>query len=271
MNTEKVRLTKEKETLLITLYSRALHSRSADPVLSDPWAEQAVERIDYDFASIKLTRLHPLTVAIRARQFDIFTQDWIAENPASTVLHLGCGLDSRVYRVDPPPTVRWFDVDYPEVIDLRRKLYPARTSYQMIASSLLEAGWLDEIPGDLPAMIVAEGVMMYLPADQGGPLLGRLAAHFPSGRMGFDALSRAGVRMAAADRSVSATGARFGWGLDDPQEVRQYAPQMELIAELTTPRLPAWERLPLAMRGLVQVMELFPKLRRMNRVLLYRF
>jgi hypothetical protein len=30
-------------------------------------------------------------------------------NPVATVLHLGCGLDSRVFRIDPPPTVRWFD------------------------------------------------------------------------------------------------------------------------------------------------------------------
>ena len=33
MATDKVRLSKEKETMLITLYSRALHSRNANPVL----------------------------------------------------------------------------------------------------------------------------------------------------------------------------------------------------------------------------------------------
>ncbi len=55
-------------------------------------------------------------------------------------------------------------------IDLHRQLYPDRARYQMIASSLLEKDWLDEIPGVLPAMIAAEGVMMYLPVDEGGPL-----------------------------------------------------------------------------------------------------
>ncbi len=268
---EKISLTKEKETLLISLYSRALHSRTADPVLRDPWAQEAVEHIDYDFASLKITKLHPLTIAIRAKQFDLFTNDWIAGHPASTVLHLGCGLDSRVYRVDPPATIRWFDVDFPEVIELRRQLYPDRPNYQMISSSLLEEAWLNEVPGDQPAMIVAEGVLMYLPAETGGPLLGRLTNHFPGGRFGFDALSKRGVRMAGADRSVATTGAKFGWGLDDPDEVRQFAPKMELLAELSTPQLPAWERLPLAMRVLVQGMDWFPSLRRMNRVLLYSF
>jgi O-methyltransferase involved in polyketide biosynthesis len=271
VTTEKVRLTKEKETMLITLYSRALHSRSANPVLRDPWAEQAVDHVDYDFASIKLSRIEPLAIAIRAKQFDVWTREWIADNPQSTVLHLGCGLDSRVFRVDPPSMVRWFDVDFPEVIGLRRQLYPERPGYHMVGSSLLEHGWLEEIPGDRPAMVVAEGVMMYLPASEAGPLLARLADHFPRGRMAFDAMSTAGVRLAGADKAVSATGAKFGWGLDDPGDVKKFAPRMELIVEASTPQLPDHARLPIVMRALVRAMEPFPKLRRLNRLLLYRF
>jgi O-methyltransferase involved in polyketide biosynthesis len=244
---------------------------AARPRCSVPWAERAVDLVDYDFASIKFPKIEPLAIAIRAKQFDVWTCGWIADNPESTVLHLGCGLDSRVFRVDPPSTVRWFDIDYPEVIDLRRQLYPERPGYCMLGSSLLEPGWLEGIPDDLPAMVVAEGVMMYLPASGAGPLLARLADHFPSGRMAFDALSTAGTRMAGADRAVSATGAEFGWGLDDPDDVKKFAPKMELIAELSSSQLPGHERLPLVMRALVRVMEPFPKLRRLNRLLLYRF
>jgi O-methyltransferase involved in polyketide biosynthesis len=267
----KVHLTKEKETLLITLYSRALHTGTDNPVLSDPWAQNAVDQIDYDFSAIKLSKVEPLTVAIRSKLFDMWVSEWIAGTPKSIVLHLGCGLDSRVFRVDPPSTVQWFDVDYPEVISLRRQLYPERSSYTMVASSLLEQDWLNEIPGDLPAMVVAEGVMMYLPASEVGLLLARLTDHFPSGRIAFDALSRRGARMAGADKAVSATGAKFGWGLDDPNDVKQFAPRMELIAELSTPRLPFHERLPLVLQIITWAMEPFPMLRRLNRLLLYRF
>jgi len=49
------------------------------------------------------------------------------------MLHLGCGIDSRVYRFDPPVSVRWFDVDYPEVFELRKCLYPERKENQMAA------------------------------------------------------------------------------------------------------------------------------------------
>ena len=271
MQSEKVHFTKEKETMLISLYARALHSRSENPVLRDPWAEQAVDHVDYDFNSIKLSKIEPLSIAIRAKQFDIWVSEWITDNPQSTVLYLGCGLDSRAFRVDPPSTVSWFDIDYPEVIDLRRQLYPEHPGYRMVGSSLLEPGWLDEIPGDLPAMILAEGVLMYLPSNGVGPLLARLANHFPGGRMAFDALSTTGARIAGADKAVRATGARFGWGLDDPNDVRKFAPQMELIVEVSTSQLPGYERLPLVMRALVRVMEPFPTLRRLNRLLLYGF
>jgi len=89
--------------MLISLYARALHSRSENPVLRDPWAEQAVDHVDYDFDSIKLPKIEPLAIAVRAKQFDVWVCEWIADHPESTVLHLGCGLDSRVFRVAPPP------------------------------------------------------------------------------------------------------------------------------------------------------------------------
>ncbi len=83
--------------------------------------------------------------------------------------------------------------------------------------------------------------------------------------MGFDALSSAGARAGGANRSVKATGARFGWGVDNPNDVKQFAPKMELLAEQSKSQMPDWRRLPTALQVLVQVMELFPKLRRMNR------
>jgi O-methyltransferase involved in polyketide biosynthesis len=119
VQTEKVHLTKEKETMLLALYSRAMESRSKDPLLRDTMAEEAVERIDYDFERTKPSRVESLQVVLRSLQLDRWTSEFLAEHTDATVLQLGCGLDSRVYRIDPPPGVRWFDVDYPDIIELR--------------------------------------------------------------------------------------------------------------------------------------------------------
>jgi O-methyltransferase involved in polyketide biosynthesis len=64
--------------------------------------------------------------------------------------------------VAPPAGVRWFDVDRPEVIALRRKLYSESETYQMVGSSVTDPGWLDHLPAGGPVLIVAEGLLMYL-------------------------------------------------------------------------------------------------------------
>src|SRR5512138_1841381 len=142
MTTDKIHFTKEKETMLMTLNSRAIQSRWKNPILRDPWAEEAMRHIDYDIgkqltgvASWSMWKdIGPSIVATRAATFDLLTNRYLAEHPDATVLHVGCGMDSRVFRVDPPASVEWFDVDYPDVIDLRRQLFPDRGAYHLIGT-----------------------------------------------------------------------------------------------------------------------------------------
>jgi O-methyltransferase involved in polyketide biosynthesis len=271
MQSEKVHLTKEKETMLITLYGRALQSRSKHPILRDTWAEEAVRRVDYDFAKLKVGQRAALLFACRAIQLDLWTTTFLAAHPDATVLHLGCGLDSRVYRIAPLASVRWFDLDYPEVIALRRRLYSERTGYRMIGSSLADLSWLDEVPGERPAMIVAEGVTMYLTEEIIKALLRALTDHFPGGQLAFDAHTPQLVRwLRKTGARVRGTGATFGWGIDDPEDMKQLEPRLELITELRAHSLAAYSKLPWTMRALVRMMDTIPALRVM-RCLLYRF
>jgi O-methyltransferase involved in polyketide biosynthesis len=149
MAAEKVRLTREKETYLATLYGKALDAAADNPILADRFAADAVARIDYNFAQLELPNGGAVTLPLGARHFDAWTRAFLAANPDATVLHLGCGLDTRVYRIDPPPAVRWFDVDMPEVIALRQQLYPQRAGYQRIGSSITGPAWLDSVAAGL--------------------------------------------------------------------------------------------------------------------------
>jgi O-methyltransferase involved in polyketide biosynthesis len=271
MQAEKVHLTKEKETMLLALYSRARESRKEAPLLRDTMAEEAIERIDYDFGRTKPSYVESLQVVLRSLQLDRWTAEFLAEHPDATVLQLGCGLDSRVYRIDPPPGVRWFDVDYPEVIEPRRKLYPERAGYRMIGSSVTDPGWLDEVPGDRPAWIVAEGLTYYLSESDVKTLLNRLTGHFPTGQMAFDAVSSLGAKLAKNNAKIQATGATIGWWMDDPRDIKLLDPKLELVTELRPREAHRYDRLPGSFRALLRVMDLFPSLCRLNRLLRYRF
>ena len=195
MAVEKVRLPNESETYLPTLYGKALDSRAAHPILGDTFADDVVQHIDFDFEKLHLAQGGAITLPMRAKHLDGWTREFLAANPRATVLHLGCGLDSRVFRLDPPPSVRWYDVDLPEVIALREQLYPARHDYALLATSVTDLRWLDEIPADRPVLVVAEGVVMYLPEPDALALFARITEQFPSGQFIFDAYSRLTVRV----------------------------------------------------------------------------
>jgi O-methyltransferase involved in polyketide biosynthesis len=112
-----VRFTEDQSTNLATLYGRALDARAERPVLGDPTAEDAVRRIDYDFGKFKVSKSDAFGIACRGKVFDDVVSDFVAAHDECTVLHLGAGMDSRVFRLDPPPTVRWFDVGFAELAE----------------------------------------------------------------------------------------------------------------------------------------------------------
>ncbi len=270
MDTEKVTFTAERETTLLTLYGKALQSASDDPILPDPWAEEAIRRIDYDFDKLKVREYESRIMAIRSREFDVLVSRLLCNQPESVVLQLGSGMDSRVFRVEPPETAVWFDLDYPEVIELRRRLLPERTGYTMIGAAVEDAGWLDQVPSDRPAIVVAEGLMMYLTESIVRDLLNRLIDHFPGGTIAFDAWSQLSLRNAQR-RGIKGTGATFGWAIDDPLSIKDLDDRLELVDEIGARRLDAYDKMPLWSRAIVRLSDPVTSLRRANRILVYRF
>lgn len=211
-------------TNLCTLYLRAYESRAEHTILHDHFAAEALDRIEYDFDAMERKlrpRANQFLVALRAKQLDDWAGEFLARNPDSTVLHLGCGLDSRAFRLEPPPGVRWFDVDFPEVIDRRRELYPEHDGYRTIGSSVTDAAWLADIPSDRPALIIAEGVLMYLTEAETRQLLRRLTDHVASGELIFDGLS---PLMARASKL-------FRWGIRDARQIERWNPRLHFVAE----------------------------------------
>jgi methyltransferase (TIGR00027 family) len=277
MTTDKIHFTKEKETMLMTLSGRALQSQWRKPILRDPWAEEAMRHIDYDMSktlkgvsSWSMWRdIGPTIIATRAATFDNLTTRFLADHPDAIVLQVGCGMDSRAFRVNPPASVQWFDVDYPDVIDLRRQLFPERDAYHLIGAPLEDLRWLDELPRDRPGLLIAEGVLHYLSEAEVKALLNAVVAHFPSGQMIFDICNSMIVKRAGSN--VGGTGATYKWGLDDPQDIQQLEPKLELIKEFRPSELAAFDRFPLWLRVLFRAMEVSPALRRMERMVVYRY
>ena len=216
-------------TNLVTLYLRAYESRSRRPILGDHIAAEAVDRIDYDFKRIHRTSLpasNQYLVALRAKQLDDWCAAFLAHHADAVVLHLGCGLDGRGFRLAPPPSVLWFDLDQPGVVELRRRLYDDTDSYRMIGSSVTDPQWLDHIPTGRPTLVVAEGLLMYLQESEVRQLLERLTDRFDSGELLFDTLSALAPRL-----SKVLTRGIITWGIRDARDIETWNPRLRFLEQ----------------------------------------
>lgn len=268
---EPIELTRERETLLITLYGKAEESRLSDSLLQDHFAAGVMERLDYDFPKLRVTRDGMISVAIRSKTLDDWTRDFLQRYPQATVLHLGCGLDSRILRVNPSSDVAWFEVDFPDVIALRERVIAKRPGCRSIGASILDVDWLATTPRDRPTLVVAEGVLPYLPASAVPELFRQITAHCEQGEIAFDAYSSLGVRTLNWLPSIQATGARLRWGLGDPRSLELEVPRLTFVAEETRLDPDQMTRISWPMRTLANLIHLAPPLRRFGRLLRYRF
>ncbi|GHO46056.1 putative polyketide synthase protein [Ktedonospora formicarum] len=263
MKTFNVPFTGVQETLLLTLATRAMDNRSKRPILGDKKAEEIAQQLDYDFQKLKIPQKESFGGAIRARMLDDCTAEYLADHPDATVLDLGCGLDSRRERVKPPKSVRWFDIDYPDVIEMRRHFYTEDAGYQMIGASLTSPHCLDAIPTDYPAIIVADGLLPFLTENEITQLFRRLTAHFPGGQLAFNGYTKLASRLIVSHPSIKAIGMKpANPGFDDPHEPERWDPLLKLIGTSSIVGSPYVARTPWAYRATCRLMYSLPALRK---------
>lgn len=256
--------------MLATLYAKALDADAPHSILHDRYARAAVDRIDYDWSRTTVTPGRAPSVAIRSAHFDHWVRQFLAVHPRCTVLHLGCGLDARVFRLDPGPDVQWYDVDHPEVIALRAQVYPERGHTYAVAASVTDPGWLTAVPADLPVLMIGEGLTMYLTRADGLALLRRIVTKFPSGELQFDAFNRTGIRATFANSVVKRSGSRLSWAID-PQDITAAVPGTRLLAAVSVFRADTFRLVPLGYRVLGAALARVPALRGMQTFQRYAF
>ena len=267
--TPKVHLTEEKSTLFITLHAKASDYRSKKSILNDRKADEIVRSIDYDFDKVKAYGFGSV-LAVRAKQMDEWIKDFLQSNSNAIVLNLGCGLDTRVTRINPPSTVTWFDVDYPEVIELRKNFYTNSERYKMIESSHTASGWLEKIPNDEPAIIIAEGVLEYITEEDVKKIINRLTEHFSGGQIIFDVMSSYAVN-SGKENLKKTMGAEHKWGVDDIGDVDKMDDKLKRISTLPLSKSKFMKEIPVIFKVVFGLMNLIPRFKNMIHVLRYDF
>ncbi|MGW6536917.1 class I SAM-dependent methyltransferase [Streptomyces sp. NPDC055051] len=217
MTKESVGLGTVQETLLIPLYGRALDARARRPVLGDSEARRMVDRIDYDFAKFRGPSLGGSV--LRTAIFDGWVRRFLAEHPDGTVVELGAGLTTRSRRLD-NGRARWFDLDLPDTVELRRRLLPDAERTETLAASVLDTDWFERVAAaGGPYFFVSEAVLLYLGEDEVRGVVAALGRRFPGSALAFD--TGGGTMMRHQDRNpvFKAVDARMTWTCDDPKSL----------------------------------------------------
>ena len=240
-----------QETLLIPLLARARETENPRGLLRDPRAADIVSSLDYDFAKWEGGRSLKGAM-LRARMFDRYVESFLETHPQSTVVEVGCGLDTRFDRVD-NGRLRWFDLDLPDTIALRRRFFDDEARRTMIAASVLETDWMARVKATGgPWMFVAEAVLIYLDAADARRAIVGLTEHFPGARIAFDTTATGMVE--SQDRHDAMRHlpreSWYRWCCDDPLEIESWGAGVRLLASKTflDADRDLLERIPLPLR-----------------------
>ena len=202
------------KTLYITLYGKALVSKKGI-ILSDEKAETIWEKEGFELKGKSKSKWLAYYMSMRSAVFDAWTKEKTAQFPDAVVLHLGCGLDSRVERVK-NSTNQWYDVDFDAVIEERKRYYTETDGYRMLAGDIKDEAFIDLLPKKERAIVIMEGVSMYLTNEELQKTLLRLSNRFERLSLLVDCYTPFAAKMSKVRNPVNEVGVFEVYGVESP-------------------------------------------------------
>ena len=202
-------------TLYIPLYGKSFVSRRG-MILKDPKAEEIWAAEGFPLKGKAASKWLCLYMGMRAAVFDRWVEKRLEEMPSAAVLHLGCGLDSRCLRVGNGRNP-WYDVDFPQVMEERKKYFTDSDCYHMVAADVRELDFAT-VSGD-SAIVVMEGISMYLKREELLQLLARLRERFSQVALLVDCYTTFSAKASKYKNPINEVGVTEAYGVDDPKEL----------------------------------------------------
>ena len=204
------------KTLYIPLYGKSYVSKRG-LFLDDKKAEEIWEAEGFALRGRSRSKWLAYYMGIRTAVFDEWVKKQMIAAPDAAVIHIGCGMDSRAIRVG-AENHKWYDLDFPEVIEERKHYFTETDDYKMIAGDARACDWLRAITDNRSAIAVMEGVSMYLTVKEMQNLADSLCSHFESVVLLVDAYTFFAAKMSKRRNPVKDVGVTEVYGIDTPQD-----------------------------------------------------
>ena len=233
MSEQKIPLSGVQETLVLPLWGRAIETQKAAPKLVDETAVKIVNSLDYDFSEIE-KKINPLSRAAwiaRSLYFDAKIREYLQQHPDGSIINVGCGLDTTYDRVN-NNRATWYELDFPEVIDIRRQYMRESPNRHFLAGSVLDTGWTDKITHKSNVFLLFAGVIYYFEETQVKDLFGTFSKTFRGCNVACDYSSPKGVEI-ANKRVLRDSGmdenACLKWGIKDIRDIESWSDHIHVL------------------------------------------
>ena len=202
---------------------RAMETERSDALFRDPLARRlAGDRGEQIAAAMTMHMRNSWSWVMRTYIVDQYITRGLA-NGVDTILNLAAGLDARPYRMDLPPTLRWIEVDLPELFAYKEEVLAGekpRCVLERVPLDLSDAARRRALFAQIGAsakrvMILSEGLLVYLSAEDVGALATDLARQPSFQYWVFDIVSPGLMEMLrkqGGGSELEAAGAPFKFG-----------------------------------------------------------
>lgn len=249
MSNDSISLPDVAETGMLTFYCHVIESQSPDPILRDEKAVEISHQLSPVFANSSSRLLRSLAqgkirrelvthITLRAKKYDEYVTTFLKVNPDGIIVNIGCGMDSRFYRID-NGKVTFFDLDLPGMIEYKKLFYKETDRYHLIAASVFDHAWMDQVAkiGKHPVLFMAEGVFMYLDGEKVKDLILTLQARFPGSELVCEVVTETFTRkpwnrMVALKMNQQmgvGKGAAFTFGIKNSRELETWHSGIEYL------------------------------------------
>ncbi len=234
-NKLKIKKGSVEETCLLPLWGRAYETKRANPRLIDKKAVEIMKQIDYDFSDIiKTQAVSQHGWVARSLHTDKMVKKFIKQHPKTTIVNIGCGMDTTFSRID-NGEILFYELDLPPIIDIRKNFYEDTARHRTISSSFLKTEYFEQIEVRDNLLFLAGGVLMYFTENQIKEFFIKAGNYFKNCNFYFDCLSPQSLKFAkkaVLKKSNMNISLGEGWGLKPVENLEKWDQRFKVISKI---------------------------------------
>lgn len=218
------------ETMIQTLYARAKETSKENSKIKDEMAVSIVKQLDYDFSEADQDRTMSLGVIARTIVLDKMVEEYLNTHKDTIVINIACGLDTRCYRMK-GKYVRWYNLDLPETINIRKQFLKETGPIYQIAKSAMDESYRDDIQyhGE-NILVIIEGLTMYLTEIDIKKMFSII--DFKNSTVMVEVMLPFVVKH-IKEKSIEGSHAKFTWGIKNGKELEKLTPSFSFLKEVS--------------------------------------